>query len=280
MSRKNAASETEARVLTASARRCALCYGLHGDLGRKQGQIAHIDRDPSNSVESNLAFLCFDHHDEFDTRTSQAKGVTMRELAGYKAELEQAIANKEHHRAAGSEAAQQDGQGGEGGGGDAVGRNSLVVGGRGGRGGDPGGGCGGDGGGGDASGEGSMVIGGDGGDAGRGDGRGGAGGVSPLKRLSPEALASFGLAGNEGFGQGGRGVNSPEYDRSLRVLSHLSAEYASSHPPSHMTPMPGVLMPPVEWANGRLSRMAESFRVELIDNGTDFILQSDPHMWK
>ena len=39
-----------------------------------------------------------------------------------------------------------------------------------------------------------------------------------------------------------------------------------------MTPMPGVLMPPVEWVNERLSCLRETFRIELIDNGTDFFL--------
>jgi hypothetical protein len=86
-------------------------------------------------------------------------------------------------------------------------------------------------------------------------------------------LKSWGLTGNEGYGQGGRGANSPEYDRSLRVLGVLSAEYASLHPETRMIPMPGVLMPPVEWVNGRLIQMQETFRVELIDNGTDFFLQ-------
>ena len=173
-------------------------------------------------------------------------------------------------------AGQLDGQGGRGGGGNAVGKDSLVVGGKGGKGGGRGEGRGGDGGGGDASGEGSMVIGGDGGDAGRGDGRGGTGGESPLKKLSPELLASFGLSGNEGFGQGGRGANSLEYEESLRVLCRLSAEYSSLQLDGHMIPMPGVLMPPVEWVNGRLTQMREAFRVELIDNGTDFIVQPAP----
>jgi len=43
--RKKATSEAQERVLTSCARRCAFCYGLNGDLDRKQGQLAHIDRD-------------------------------------------------------------------------------------------------------------------------------------------------------------------------------------------------------------------------------------------
>ena len=166
-----------------------------------------------------------------------------------------------------------DGIGGRGGGGNAVGKDSVVLGGRGGRGGLHGAGRGGDGGGGDAVGAGSMVIGGDGGDAGRIDGRGGKGGASPLKRLSPEELNSWGLTGNEGYGQGGAAANSSEYDRSLRVLTVLSAEYVSKNPTGTLSPMPGVSMPPVDWVNSRLSEMGESFHVELIDMETDFILQ-------
>lgn len=168
-----------------------------------------------------------------------------------------------------------DGSGGRGGGGNALGKDAVVLGGRGGRGGVLGTGRGGDGGGGDAAGTGSMVIGGDGGDAGRIDGRGGAGGASPLTRLSPEKLKSWGLTGNEGYGQGGAAANSLEYDHSLRVLSLLSAEYASKNPTGQLSPMPGVLMPPVGWVNGRLSEMRESFRVELIDLGTDFLLRTN-----
>lgn len=164
-------------------------------------------------------------------------------------------------------------RGGRGGGGNAVGSNSLVVGGRGGRGGSLGVGRGGDGGGGDAIGDRSMVIGGDGGDAGRIDGRGGAGGASPLKRLSQDTLNSWGLTGNEGHGQGGRGANSPEYDRRLRVLTHLSAAFITENPNGATTPMSGVLMPPAEWVNERLVHLRENFEVELIDNGTDFLLR-------
>lgn len=167
-----------------------------------------------------------------------------------------------------------DGRGGKGGGGNASGKGSLVLGGKGGPGGGPGGGRGGDGGGGDAVGDGSIVIGGDGGGGGgRPDGRGGIGAPSPLKKLSPEVLKSFGLTGNETYGQGGSSPNSPEYDRSLKVLNAISAEYIANNPKAKLESMPGVLMPPVSWVNKRLSERQETFRVELIDNGTDFLLR-------
>jgi hypothetical protein len=78
--RRKTPTGTEAAVLLKSKRRCCLCYGLSGDDLQKRGQLAHIDRDPSNSDESNLAFLCLKHHDQYDTRTSQSKGLTPDEL--------------------------------------------------------------------------------------------------------------------------------------------------------------------------------------------------------
>ncbi len=79
--------DTERTVLTKSRRRCCLCFGLHADLRLKKGQVAHIDHDRTNSVEDNLAFLCLDHHDEYDAKRSQAKGLTEKEVKYYRGEL-------------------------------------------------------------------------------------------------------------------------------------------------------------------------------------------------
>ncbi|HEX8127066.1 MAG TPA: hypothetical protein VF548_15935 [Allosphingosinicella sp.] len=57
------------------------------DLRRKKGQISHIDGDRTNSSPSNLAYLCLDHHDELDSRTSQSKGLTSREVRAYRESL-------------------------------------------------------------------------------------------------------------------------------------------------------------------------------------------------
>ena len=70
------------RTIAASVRRgrrCCICYGLNHDLSIKQGQLAHVNRDPSDSSADNLAFTCLVHHDWFDTRTSQSKGATIEE---------------------------------------------------------------------------------------------------------------------------------------------------------------------------------------------------------
>jgi len=53
----------------------------------KKGQIAHLDRDPQNNRLDNLAFLCLEHHDQYDTRTSQSKGWTIAEVEQYRALL-------------------------------------------------------------------------------------------------------------------------------------------------------------------------------------------------
>jgi hypothetical protein len=89
--RKNIPKVTETEVLVRSGRRCCLCFGLNSDFTPKKGQIAHLDRDPSNSQLENLAWMCLDHHDEYDTRTSQSKGLTINEVKRYRALLYEAI---------------------------------------------------------------------------------------------------------------------------------------------------------------------------------------------
>jgi hypothetical protein len=78
--RKAIPEDTEHRVLDRSRRRCALCVHLDNDYGQKEGQIAHIDRDPSNADEDNLVYLCLPHHDDYDTKRRQTKNLTVREV--------------------------------------------------------------------------------------------------------------------------------------------------------------------------------------------------------
>jgi hypothetical protein len=79
--------DVEARVLTSSRRRCCLCYCLDGKDQECRGQIAHIDRNASNAAFENLAYLCLEHHDRYDSKTSQSKGFTPAELSEYTAKL-------------------------------------------------------------------------------------------------------------------------------------------------------------------------------------------------
>ncbi|MFC1761177.1 hypothetical protein ACFL6U_03755 [Planctomycetota bacterium] len=87
MARKSISPYVESAVLTASARRCAFCFGIDHDYTEKAGQIAHVDQDSSNPSFENLAWLCLEHHDRYDGATSQSKGLTRRELEEYREKL-------------------------------------------------------------------------------------------------------------------------------------------------------------------------------------------------
>lgn len=73
--------------MLASRRRCCLCFFLHNRDEVRKGQIAHLNRDPSDFRFENLAWLCLDHHDEYDGRTSQSKGLTLDEVRAYRDRL-------------------------------------------------------------------------------------------------------------------------------------------------------------------------------------------------
>lgn len=89
--RKHIPTEIQTQVLVNSARRCCLCFGLDNDFSEKQGQIAHLDQNPSNSDPENLVYLCLAHHDQFDSRTSQSKGLTASEVKHYRELLYQTV---------------------------------------------------------------------------------------------------------------------------------------------------------------------------------------------
>lgn len=87
MARKPVPKAIETSVLVQSRRRCCICFGLDRDTRLKAGQIAHLDQDATNNEEGNLAFLCFDHHDAYDSKTSQRKNFTIGEIMGFRHEL-------------------------------------------------------------------------------------------------------------------------------------------------------------------------------------------------
>jgi tetratricopeptide (TPR) repeat protein len=89
--RKPTDPAVEARVLAQSARRCCLCFCLEGDLTEKLGQMAHLDQDPGNCSEENLAYLCLDHHSLYDSTTSQHKNYTIAEVKDARAQLYAAV---------------------------------------------------------------------------------------------------------------------------------------------------------------------------------------------
>src|SRR5271157_681818 len=98
MSRKRIPIEIETAVLEKSARRCSLCFhlSLSRDFTEKLGQIAHLDGDPSNCVEDNLAWMCLDHHTQFDSTTSQHKNYTVPEVKAARSRLYEAIIQERH----------------------------------------------------------------------------------------------------------------------------------------------------------------------------------------
>lgn len=70
-----------------------MCFGLTRDDSRKKGQIAHLDRNPSNNNPDNLAWMCLEHHDEYDSRTSQTKSLQIGEVKLYRQELYDTLAH-------------------------------------------------------------------------------------------------------------------------------------------------------------------------------------------
>lgn len=94
--RKRTHSGTETAVLAKSARRCALCFHLSGDISEKLGQIAHLDGDRTNNSEDNLAWMCLPHHSLFDSKTSQHKNYTMHEIKNARARLYALVAGGNH----------------------------------------------------------------------------------------------------------------------------------------------------------------------------------------
>lgn len=87
MSRKPIPESTVTEVLTKSARRCCICFGLYGKRDIAPGQIAHLDHYNSNNNINNLAYLCLECHDRYDSRTSQSKGYTIDEVKHYRESL-------------------------------------------------------------------------------------------------------------------------------------------------------------------------------------------------
>ncbi len=79
----------EDRVLISSARRCCLCVFLRSQDEVRKGQIAHLNHNSADTRFQNLVYLCFEHHDEYDSRTSQSKGFTLGEVRQYRDRLYQ-----------------------------------------------------------------------------------------------------------------------------------------------------------------------------------------------
>lgn len=71
-----------------------ICFHFHNDMGIKNGQIAHINKQRNDNDEDNLVFLCFEHHDEYDSTRSQSKGITSSEIKHAKQLLYEKLSQK------------------------------------------------------------------------------------------------------------------------------------------------------------------------------------------
>jgi hypothetical protein len=85
--RRRLSKSIERDVLMASRRRCCLCVFLTGRDEVRKGQIAHLNHDRNDSRFENLVFLCLEHHDDYDGRTSQSKGFSIDEVRAYRDRL-------------------------------------------------------------------------------------------------------------------------------------------------------------------------------------------------
>jgi len=77
----------EQKVLVRSTRRCCLCVFLDRRDEVTKGQIAHLNQNRNDHRLANLVWLCLDHHDDYDSRTSQSKGFTAAEVKAYRDRL-------------------------------------------------------------------------------------------------------------------------------------------------------------------------------------------------
>jgi hypothetical protein len=81
--RKSPLNSVRDKVLVASRRRCCLCVFLEGRDETRKGQIAHLNRNRTDSRFENLVFLCLDHHSDYDGKNYQSKGYQPGELRDF-----------------------------------------------------------------------------------------------------------------------------------------------------------------------------------------------------
>jgi hypothetical protein len=79
--------DIETQLLTACRRRCCLCVFLNQRDDIRKGQIAHLNHNPADWRFENLAWLCLEHHDEYDSQTSQSKSLQLGEVKNYRDKL-------------------------------------------------------------------------------------------------------------------------------------------------------------------------------------------------
>ena len=60
----------------------------------KKGQIAHLNHNAGNGAEDNLAWLCLDHHTEYDSTTRQHRNFTIGEIKKARSDLHAIVESK------------------------------------------------------------------------------------------------------------------------------------------------------------------------------------------
>lgn len=89
MARKKIPDETQAEVIFKSNRECVVC-----DNHKRGDHIHHIDGDNSNNKFENLAFLCFDCHNEASLTGSLKKKLTPKTIIKYRDHKYQVVATE------------------------------------------------------------------------------------------------------------------------------------------------------------------------------------------
>lgn len=80
-------------TLLQSKRVCCLCYHFRNKTKAIRGQFAHIDHNPQNNDVDNIAWLCLEHHDEYDGTNGLTARITEDEVKAARSNLYAAVAN-------------------------------------------------------------------------------------------------------------------------------------------------------------------------------------------
>ncbi len=89
--RRKIPDEIVSEVLKRCRRQCCMCFGLKGAAEVCDGQIAHLDRDPSNNDIDNLAYLCLDCHKQYDLTSNRTLRYRPGEIQLYRDQLYRAL---------------------------------------------------------------------------------------------------------------------------------------------------------------------------------------------
>ncbi|MCP4548619.1 MAG: hypothetical protein GY835_19355 [bacterium] len=92
VTRGRAPARVVENVLLRSRRRCPVCYAT-GNRLVQEGNIVHLDHDPSNNEEDNLVFLCFAHHEALDSQRSLTPGFVREARSRLYSDIEKGTVN-------------------------------------------------------------------------------------------------------------------------------------------------------------------------------------------